>query len=390
MKKKAELPKSRISPNLGRLPDCNVFTAEEFKDLVKYERARSDRSGSTFSITVFHLGYQYRICPGVAVTRISQYSRSVDCVCVGDDGKIAVLLPDTIKEGAETFGRKVLDELEKLQEDHVKFEVYSYPHKLEFSAPLDSPTPKKSEGGQGLGEESVESFYVDGIPGWKRALDISVAALMLLATSPLFLILIVYIKLVSPGPAFFKQTRVGYKGIPFAFWKFRTMKCGNDQSFHGEHAKGFIRDGDKPMDKLDSYDPRIIPGGRAIRKSCMDELPQLWNVLKGEMSLVGPRPCIPYEAQEYLRWHTHRFDVLPGMSGLWQVSGKNKLSFKQMVRLDIEYCNDMSLWGDLLILLKTPGAIAKMVLESVAKRLPWAGSRPRQGRRARRSLQFLR
>jgi len=211
----------------------------------------------------------------------------------------------------------------------------------------------------------VEFFFVDKVPVWKRALDIVGSLSLLVLASPVFLLLALYIKIVSPGPVFFKQTRVGYKGVPFMFWKFRTMKHGNNQGFHGKHAQSFILSGDVPMDKLDNHDPRIIPGGRAIRKSCIDELPQLWNVLRGDMSLVGPRPCIPYEAQEYLRWHTHRFDVLPGLSGLWQVSGKNKLTFKQMIRLDIAYCRNMSLLNDLSIILRTPFAIAKMVLESL-------------------------
>lgn len=196
----------------------------------------------------------------------------------------------------------------------------------------------------------------------------------MLITSPIFLVLGIYIKIVSPGPVFFKQTRIGYKGIPFDFWKFRTMKCGNDQSFHGDHAKSFILDGDVPMEKLDNRDPRIFFGGRVIRKCCLDELPQLWNVIKGEMSLVGPRPCIPYEAAEYLRWHTHRFDVLPGLSGLWQVSGKNKLSFKQMVRLDIAYCSNITLLGDLAIIFRTPFAIMKMVFEAFAQKLFWSAA----------------
>ena len=117
------------------------------------------------------------------------------------------------------------------------------------------------------------------------------------------------------------------------------------------------------MVKLDTSDPRIIPGGRILRIGCIDELPQLWNVIIGDMSLVGPRPCIPYEAHEYLRWHTHRFDTIPGITGLWQVSGKNKLTFKQMIRLDIEYTNTISLWKDILILAKTPIEILKMILE---------------------------
>ena len=124
------------------------------------------------------------------------------------------------------------------------------------------------------------------------------------------------------------------------------------------------------MEKLDrDRDPRIIPGGRVLRKACLDELPQLFNVLRGEMSLVGPRPCIPYEAEEYLRWHTHRFDILPGMTGLWQVSGKNKLSFEQMIRLDIAYTNRMSPMQDLKILLLTLPTVIGLVLEAGVKKL---------------------
>jgi lipopolysaccharide/colanic/teichoic acid biosynthesis glycosyltransferase len=120
---------------------------------------------------------------------------------------------------------------------------------------------------------------------------------------------------------------------------------------------------------LDSHDSRIIFGGKVLRKSCIDELPQLWNILLGNMSLVGPRPCIPYEAHEYLRWHTHRFDTMPGLSGLWQISGKNKLTFKQMIRLDIAYCDNITLLGDLQIIIKTPFAILKMVFESVLSKV---------------------
>lgn len=124
------------------------------------------------------------------------------------------------------------------------------------------------------------------------------------------------------------------------------------------------------MEKLDDKkDPRIIFGGKVIRKSCIDELPQLWNVLKGDMSLVGPRPCIPYEAEEYLRWHTHRFDIVPGLTGLWQVSGKNKLSFRKMISLDINYSKNLSLLLDLKIILMTIPAIIIMVLEAAFKKI---------------------
>jgi len=147
------------------------------------------------------------------------------------------------------------------------------------------------------------------------------------------------------------------------------MHENNNADAHRQYWKELIIS-DKPMEKLDcGRDPRIIPGGKIIRKACLDELPQLFNVLRGDMSLVGPRPCIPYEAEEYLRWHTYRFDILPGMTGLWQVSGKNKLSFEQMVRLDISYANRMSPLLDLKILLLTMPAIIGMVFDAGLKRM---------------------
>ena len=147
------------------------------------------------------------------------------------------------------------------------------------------------------------------------------------------------------------------------------MCLDSDPSSHRAHLRDLINS-EEPMEKLDSRDdPRIIFGGRIIRKACLDEFPQLINVLKGGMSLVGPRPCLPYEVAEYVRWHKYRFDLLPGITGLWQVSGKNKLTFKQMIRLDISYCQNRSLWLDVKILLRTVPAIVGFVLEAVANTL---------------------
>jgi lipopolysaccharide/colanic/teichoic acid biosynthesis glycosyltransferase len=212
--------------------------------------------------------------------------------------------------------------------------------------------------------ETIEPFFVRRIPIWKRTLDIFGSFLGLIILSPLFLVITVLIKIVSPGPVFFKQTRIGYGAKEFNFWKFRTMKVNTDTSCHQKHLCELINDGDEdceepnqPMIKLDCDNPNIIPFGHFLRNSCLDELPQLINVLLGDMSLVGPRPPIPYEVEEYLIWHKDRFDGLPGMTGLWQVSGKNRLTFKEMIRLDIQYERQMSLLTDLKILLMTPFAI---------------------------------
>ena len=213
----------------------------------------------------------------------------------------------------------------------------------------------------------LEPFFASRVPRWKRAMDIVCSGMVLVLFSPIFLLTAILIKVVSPGPVFFKQARVGHGGKLFFCWKFRTMKVDADTSVHEQHVRGLIKKqasnfDEKPMVKLDSDDDyRIIPFGRILRESALDELPQLINVLRGEMSLVGPRPCITYEAQEYLPWHRERFDAVPGLTGLWQVSGKNKTTFTEMMRFDIAYEKQKSLWLDLKLLIKTLPAIATQV-----------------------------
>ena len=196
----------------------------------------------------------------------------------------------------------------------------------------------------------------------KRVVDIGASVLLLLLFSPLLLAVAIAIKAFSRGPVFFAQERIGYRGRPFKFYKFRSMHVSNDESIHQDFAKKWI-EGDEKAEFKDSgikvykitEDPRIIPWvGAFIRKFSIDELPQLFNVIKGDMSLVGPRPCLPYEAEMYRRWHKMRFDALPGITGLWQVSGRNRLSFDQMVALDIRYLQNWSLGLDLQIMVKTP------------------------------------
>jgi lipopolysaccharide/colanic/teichoic acid biosynthesis glycosyltransferase len=211
--------------------------------------------------------------------------------------------------------------------------------------------------------EAIEPFFVRKFLLWKRGLDLFGSIIGLILFAPLFLIIALLIKIVSPGPVFFKQERIGYGGKAFSLLKFRTMEMNTDTEIHQNYCAELIngectkQNPDRPMTKLDDDNPNIITFGKIIRKTCLDELPQLINVLRGDMSLVGPRPPIPYEVKEYLRWHKSRFDAIPGMTGLWQVSGKNRLSFKEMVRLDIRYSRRLSLFLDLKILLMTPYAI---------------------------------
>jgi lipopolysaccharide/colanic/teichoic acid biosynthesis glycosyltransferase len=207
------------------------------------------------------------------------------------------------------------------------------------------------------------------IPAWKRILDTLLILLFLPAWLPLMLIIALGIRLASKGPVIFRQERVGYRGQRFLCLKFRSMHCNATVEVHKEHLQHLMSSG-TPMLKLDNgRDPRVIPFGGILRASGLDELPQIFNVLRGEMSLVGPRPCTPYEYEAYQPRHKERFAVLPGLTGLWQVSGKNNTTFEEMILLDVRYGKELSLKRDLWILLKTVGVLCGQVLESIKPRM---------------------
>lgn len=196
-----------------------------------------------------------------------------------------------------------------------------------------------------------------GLPPWKRTLDVVIILMAAPFLLPLAIGIGLLIRMVSTGPILFKQERVGYRGSRFMCLKFRTMFCGVETSTHQGHLQQLM-ESDVPMTKMDAKgDSRIIPFGRLLRSSGLDELPQLVNVLKGEMSLVGPRPCLAYEAAKYLPWQLERFNAVPGLTGLWQVSGKNRTTFTRMIQLDIEYARTKSLLLDLNIIFKTVPAL---------------------------------
>lgn len=191
------------------------------------------------------------------------------------------------------------------------------------------------------------------VPTLKRVLDIACLLLAFPTLLPLLLCIAAFIKVVSPGPVFFRQERVGYRGRKFRIFKFRTMKVNAETQTHQNHLQNLINS-NVPMTKMDSKgDPRVIKFGGILRSSGLDELPQLINVFRGEMSLVGPRPCTQYEYECFQPWHKQRFRALPGLTGLWQVSGKNKTTFDEMIALDIRYAKEWSLWLDIKIMLKT-------------------------------------
>lgn len=194
----------------------------------------------------------------------------------------------------------------------------------------------------------------------KRWFDLVIAGSLLFWASPLMLLIALGIKLDSSGPVFFRQQRIGKDGKPFTLFKFRSMNDGVDPALHREHVTCLIKENTRPLkgERGESLklkdDPRITKFGRILRASSLDELPQLINVLRGEMSLVGPRPPISYEVDAYRDDHKRRLKVLPGITGLWQVKGRNRVSFDEMVQLDIQYIETMNLWLDIAIMIRTP------------------------------------
>ncbi len=206
----------------------------------------------------------------------------------------------------------------------------------------------------------LEPVFFLPTPLWKRMMDIALAGTALVLLAPLLALISILIKIFSSGPLLFWQARHGGAGRKFRMCKFRTMNIDFDASEHSRHLQDLLETG-QPLRKL-AVDQVLIPHAKWIRAMGLDELPQLWNVLKGDMSVVGPRPDVVV-IENYERWQRRRFDVVPGLTGLWQVSGKNKTTFEQMMGFDIEYIETRSMWNDASIILKTLPAIVRVALD---------------------------
>lgn len=355
-----------------------IMPIDDFRIFIEREIRKVDRNTHIFSLVIFCLNQSNGKKPHDLVRNLQRRLRITDQIGWFDHYNIGAFLPDTTAEGATKLAQSIYSHT------FHPFTIYTYPNdwfprdkddtKSGDTSTKDEKDFKKVSKGYDLKSNSTTEHNLLGslfnpLPFWKRLFDISLAILSIVVLSPFVLSIAIFIKIVSSGPIFFKQTRLGYLGRPFTFWKFRTMYVDAGSSLHEKHMREIIKrdhqdqSGTK-MKKLDSEeDPRIIPFGKILRQSCLDELPQLLNVLRGEMSFVGPRPCMPYEAEEYQLWHTRRFDVVPGITGSWQVNGKNKTTFKEMVRLDISYYLKRSFGGDLKILFKTFPAIIQLMID---------------------------
>jgi lipopolysaccharide/colanic/teichoic acid biosynthesis glycosyltransferase len=398
----------------------SLLISDHFLSRMRQERLRSERSGSPLSLVVIDSAKMLDfLMEKNSVTRgrftrhmaevLKNSTRESDVKGWYEKDKIALLTLDTDELGARALAlnlnRKILGynggihtiqendmwqfvSISSLQvggsylangnnkeEKEVPLSTPSHSHTMEFSLHEsdDSPTLPNTLAiniavmewpftFEILNQSQIQNFQLR----IKRLLDVMGSLVGIILCTPLMLVTSVIIKLTSKGPILFRQERLGFLGKPFTFLKFRSMKVDCDESLHKDYVTKLINgdndsinkgSADCPLYKL-TEDPRITPIGKFLRKSSLDELPQFFNVLMGDMSLVGPRPPISYECDLYKRWHCRRvLEVKPGITGLWQVSGRSSTTFDEMVRLDLAYVRNWSLWLDIKIILKTFWAV---------------------------------
>jgi len=338
-----------------------------FRDALIRERRRADRCGEAFLLALVELEdspSRKTVVLPAALAALKTARRETDVLgWLNRDSVIGVVMPG-FGADAGVAAREAEARVRRELARRLSADVFNDASvRIHVHAPVASDIANEETSVDSLinrvtvGKASVSASA-------KRAIDILGSALLLLLLAPLMIVAAALVKLTSKGPVFFKQPRVGRMAVPFMILKFRTMRVDVDHALHHEFVTQFIKSSafrqetssDAPF-KI-AHDPRITGVGRLLRKTSIDELPQLWNVLRGEMSLVGPRPPLHYEVEQYEAWHRRRvLDVKPGITGLWQVTGRSRTTFDEMVRLDLRYARSQSLWTDIKILLATPRAV---------------------------------
>jgi lipopolysaccharide/colanic/teichoic acid biosynthesis glycosyltransferase len=350
---------------------AHVLNENLFRGVLTRERKRSDRSNRAFVLLVLGMsdasGPGASVIPAAAIDAVAVVKRQTDVAgWLQARTLLAVIIADIptfrLLDAGEEIGGRLRGELAKLDgldAKRYRVEVRVYPE------------PKRPGTGTQWAVDPL--FYPELWPArrlgttydiLKRTLDIVGSLTLLISLAPLMLVIAVLVKSGSRGPVLFKQMRVGWMMKSFTMLKFRTMVANADPKVHQDYVSAFIEAGangrkaaTNGLYKL-TTDRRITWIGAVLRKTSLDELPQLWNVLRGEMSLVGPRPPLPYEVDRYGSWHRARIlEAKPGMTGLWQVTGRSTTTFDEMVRLDIRYARERSFWTDVKILLATPGVV---------------------------------
>jgi lipopolysaccharide/colanic/teichoic acid biosynthesis glycosyltransferase len=370
---------------MGRLP--GIISRDEFQRLMARERSRADRNSHVFSLVVFRTSEAPVIDAKRAAQILRDSRRLTDDVGWVNPPDVGVLLPDTTAAGARSYAEKMHATLGDAGCDVADL-LYTYQGNTDESTmwapakgpgddgdalgPVQFPNSASLEGTGVAGFQlsdletapvgkptsivranDMRDLFLQPLPGWTRAMDLVVSTAMLLALSPVFLTIAIAVRLSSPGPVFFRQLRAGPGGRPFDFYKFRTMVP------NAEALKESLRvanEADGPVFKMKD-DPRVTRVGRFLRRTSLDELPQLWNVLKGDMSLVGPRPPTMDEIPSYAPWQNRRLELTGGITGIWQTSGRHEIGFTDWMRMDVRYSKHRSLLMDVKLLAKTVVAV---------------------------------
>ena len=338
-----------------------LISEQLFRDALGRERKRADRFEEAFVVLLISLDRRRLDMASLSsiLEALSESQPGADVIGWFEQGSVLGLIRSVESrepgEAATALANAFRRELARCLSPHqvdccsIRCEAYS--------SRSDAISPLLFDADTHLSAGRVASAAA------KRLLDIVGGASGLLGLAPVFLLVAAIVKWTSKGPVFFRQQRVGAEGRPFTMFKFRTMQLNCDHRLHQQFVEGFIDSGPRATSSGDApfklvNDPRVTSVGDFLRRSSIDELPQLWNVLRGDMSLVGPRPPVPYEVARYKRWHRRRvLEAKPGMTGLWQVTGRSRTTFDDMVRLDLRYAANCSVWADVKILLATPRAV---------------------------------
>jgi lipopolysaccharide/colanic/teichoic acid biosynthesis glycosyltransferase len=355
-----------------------IFGEKVFQNILYIERRRTERSEKPFLLTLINTNkimsadFHSAILDEIASILLSS-KRETDICGWYEHGSILGMIftdIDTIdtQEAREAISSKIYRilaaNIPPESMDALSLEFHYYPEKYDDISENLNLFERTLYPDIDQAKQRKRNGYF-----FKRMIDVIGSSLAILLFSPVICFISVLIKISSKGPVLFRQQRLGQFGVKFNFLKFRSMFLDCDDAIHRDYIKKLITenkaseeggdDSQGPVYKIRN-DPRITPLGAFLRKTSLDELPQLLNVLRGEMSLVGPRPAIPYEFENYDIWHRYRLlQVKPGITGLWQVSGRSSTTFDEMVRLDLKYIHEWSLWLDFKILLLTPWAVLK-------------------------------
>ena len=348
----------------------HVINADVFKEVVIRERKRADRANRPFVLLLISARSREESRSlsewRAAIEAVTAAKRDTDLLGWFEQHSAVGVVLTEIETFDPPVAREIAGRVRRELAKQLGAETAS-----DFSIQLHvHPDPESADEGGLLPVEPILQKLrppAEQLPirdASKRVLDVMGSLTLLTLLSPLLLLIASLVRLTSRGPVFFKQVRVGQDAKTFTILKFRTMRVNVDHALHQAFVTSFIKSGNSAQKsgrtslfKI-ANDPRITPIGRMLRKTSLDELPQFWNVLRGEMSLVGPRPPIPYEVEQYASWHRRRvLEAKPGITGLWQVNGRSRTTFDEMVRLDLRYARTYSLWTDLKILVATPMAV---------------------------------